>query len=93
MARRPEVITGPTVHNCWDYEASPVYPVCEPPIHHEFNDGGRVSRTLLGSVWVVTNYYKCENPDCSLHVPFPAGRDSVVRRKSFALDVWAQVIW
>ncbi len=93
MARKPEEITGPTVHNCWDYEATPACPVCGSPIRHEFNDGGRISRTLLGPVWVVTNYYKCENPDCSLHATFPAVRESVVHRKRFALDVWAQVIW
>ncbi len=93
MAQKPGTITGPTVHNYWDYDTSPACPVCGSPIRHEFNDGGRVSRTLLGPVWVVTNYYRCENPECSLHATFPAVRESTVHRKRFALDVWAQVIW
>ena len=93
MACKPDWITGPTVHNCWDFEESPVCPICGAQLHLEFNDGGRVSRTLHGPLWVVTDYYSCENEGCPLNAAFPALRDTVIRRKRFALDVWAQVIW
>ena len=93
MACKPDSITGPTIHNCWDFENSPECPSYRSPRHFVFNDGGRVSRTLLGPLWVVTSYYSCENPECSLNAAFPAVRESLVHRKRMALDVWAEVIW
>ncbi len=93
MARKPDSIIGPTAHNCWDFEHSPDCPLCGSPLHFAFNDGGRVSRTLQGPLWVVTSYYCCENPECPLNAAFPAVRESIVHRKRMALDVWAQVIW
>lgn len=92
MSRKPADFTGPTIHYKWDPATPFVCPVCGAKLEHEYNDGGRLSRTLRGGIWVVTNYYACTNPTCELHAAFPLLRENVMHRKHFALDVWAKVI-
>lgn len=92
MASKPASITSPTIHLVWDKTNPFKCPLCESKLTHEYNDGGRKVETLKGPLWVVTNYYKCSNPNCDLNHAFPIANKLTIRRKRFGLDVWSKVI-
>jgi len=92
MPAKPSDIHTPTGYTYWESNKGFICPLCESPLQHEYNNGGRRVETMKGSIWVVTNYYSCSNRDCEMHDAFPAVYPSVLERKRFALDVWAKVI-
>ncbi|MHA1791672.1 MAG: hypothetical protein ACTSVI_03440 [Promethearchaeota archaeon] len=92
MASKPASITTPTIHLVWDKTNPFKCPLCESKLAHEYNDGGRRVETLKGSLWVITNYYKCRNSNCDLNRAFPAANELTIQRKKFGLDVWSKVI-
>ncbi|MHA1334128.1 MAG: hypothetical protein ACTSPW_00085 [Promethearchaeota archaeon] len=92
MPSKPNDILSATIYTYWNYKDGLTCPLCFSKLKHEFNNGGRRVETLKGSIWVITNYYSCTNPDCEMHDAFPAVYPSCLRRKRFSLDVWAKVI-
>lgn len=92
MASKPDDVIAPTLHLAWDHSRPMQCPLCGHRLAHEYNDGGRKVETLKGSMWVVTNYYKCTNHACDMHKAFPAANNMTLTRKKFSLDVWAKVI-
>jgi len=92
MPAKPNNIHTPTRYTYWDSNDGFICPLCNSPLQHEFNNGGRRVETMKGSLWVVTNYYSCTNRNCEMHEAFPAVYPSAMQRKRFALDVWAKVI-
>lgn len=92
MPAKPSDIYAPTSYTYWQLNKGFICPLCESPLRHEYNNGGRRVETMKGSIWVVTNYYSCSNRDCKMHDAFPAVYPSVLERKRFNLDVWAKVI-
>jgi len=92
MPAKPNNIHAPTRYTYWDSNDGFICPLCNSPLQHEFNNGGRRVETMKGSLWVVTNYYSCTNRNCEMHEAFPAVYPSAMQRKRFALDVWAKVI-
>lgn len=92
MPAKPNDILAATRYTYWNSTEGLACPLCSSRLLHEFNNGGRRVETLKGSIWVVTNYYSCINPDCEMHDAFPAVYPSAMQRKRFALDVWAKVI-
>ncbi len=92
MPAKPNDIQAATRYTYWDSTEDFTCPLCSSSLHHEFNNGGRRVETLKGSLWIITNYYSCTNRDCEMHEAFPAVYPSTIKRKRFALDVWAKVI-
>ena len=92
MPTKPNDIHAATRYTYWDSTEDLTCPLCSSKLQHEFNNGGRRIETLKGSLWVITNYYSCTNRECEMHEAFPAVYPSAIRRKRFALDVWAKVI-
>lgn len=92
MPAKPNDIQALTRYTYWDSTEGFTCPLCSSSLQHEFNNGGRRIETLKGSLWVITNYYSCINRDCEMHNAFPAVYPSAIKRKRFALDVWAKVI-
>jgi len=92
MPAKPNDIHTVTRYTYWDSIEGLTCPLCSSRLRHEFNNGGRRIETLKGSLWVITNYYSCTNRDCKMHDAFPAVYPSAIRRKRFALDIWAKVI-
>lgn len=92
MAAKPDEITSPTRHVAWNRELPMICPVCDSKLVHEFNDGGRKIITMEGAIWVVTNYYRCQNKSCNMNKAFPATHELALERKKFGLDVWTRVI-
>lgn len=93
MAAKPDDITKPTIHVRWDRELPMKCPLCNARIVHEYNDGGRRVETLKGSLWVITNYYRCTNESCDLNKAFPIVHDLTLKRKKHGIDVWGDVIY
>jgi len=93
MAAKPDDITKPTIHVRWDQRQPMECPLCGGRIVHEYNDGGRRIETLKGSLWVLTNYYRCINVSCDLHRAFPIVHDLALKRKKHGVDVWGDVIY
>ncbi|TFG18244.1 MAG: hypothetical protein EU530_09540 [Promethearchaeota archaeon] len=85
----PDILS---VFTYWDSPEGLKCPLCETRLEYAFNDGGRILVTLKGKLWVVQNYYRCLNSDCSLHKAFPMVHESVVKNKKFGKDVWERVI-
>lgn len=85
----PDILS---VHTYWDSEEGYICPLCNAKIEYAFNDGGRNVVTLKGTLWVVSNYYRCLNSDCDLHKSFPMVHESVVKNKKFGKDVWERVV-
>lgn len=92
MPKKPEEISLPTIHTYWKYANGMNCPLCSSTLRYAYNDGGRRVVTLKGCIWIVTNYYRCLNTDCSLNRAFPAVYEKVLQRKKFDLGVWAKVI-
>lgn len=92
MTAKPSRIKKPTVHTHWDSDEGMICPLCGEKLTHEFNDGGREVITPKGSLWVVTNYYKCLNSECNLNNSFPITHSSCLKRKKHSVEVWAKVI-
>lgn len=92
MPAKPNDIHTATRYTYWDSPEEFTCPLCNLKLRHEFNNGGRRIETIKGPLWVVTNYYSCTNQDCEMHKAFPAVYPSTIKRKRFALDVWAKVI-
>lgn len=92
MTAKPSRIKKDSVYTYLDREKGMTCPLCEHTLTHEYNDGGREVVTLKGSLWVITNYYKCSNPDCDLHDAFPITHNSCIKRKKHSVEVWAKVI-
>jgi len=92
MPAKPNDIHAATRYTYWDSTEGFTCPLCSSSLQHEFNNGGRRVETIKGSLWVITNYYSCINRDCEMHGAFPAVYPSTIKRKRFALDVWAKVI-
>lgn len=92
MPAKPNDIHTATRYTYWDSTEDFTCPLCSSSLRHEYNNGGRRIETLKGSLWVITNYYSCTNRECEMHEAFPAVYPSAIKRKRFALDVWAKVI-
>lgn len=92
MPAKPNDIHTATRYTYWDSTEDFACPLCSSSLRHEYNNGGRRIETLKGSLWVITNYYSCTNRECEMHEAFPAVYPSAIKRKRFALDVWAKVI-
>ena len=92
MTVKPPEIEKDTVYTYWESDEGMTCPLCGNSLTHEFNDGGREVITLKGSLWVVTNYYRCVNLDCELHNAFPVTYNSCIKRKRHSVEVWAKVI-
>ena len=92
MPAKPNDIHTATRYTYWDSTEDFACPLCSSSLRHEYNNGGRRIETLKGSLWVITNYYSCTNRECEIHEAFPAIYPSAIKRKRFALDVWAKVI-
>ena len=92
MTVKPPEIEKDTVYTYWESGEGMTCPLCGNSLTHEFNDGGREVITLKGSLWVVTNYYRCVNLDCELHDAFPVTHNSCIKRKRHSVEVWAKVI-
>jgi len=92
MPAKPNDIRTATRYTYWDSPEEFTCPLCNSKLRHEFNNGGRRIETMKGPLWVITNYYSCTNQDCEMHKAFPAVYPSTIKRKRFALDVWAKVI-
>jgi hypothetical protein len=92
MPAKPNDIHAPTRYTYWDSTEDFTCPLCSSNLKHEYNNGGRRVETLKGSLWVITNYYRCTNRECEMHEAFPAVYPSAIKRKRFTLDVWAKVI-
>lgn len=92
MSKKPPDPDMLTVHTYWDSPRGFLCPLCEQKISYVQNDGGRSVVTVKGKIWVVTNYYRCNNPDCDLHDSFPMLYDNVVYRKKFGKDVYERII-
>jgi hypothetical protein len=92
MAAKPPDIESPTLHIKWDKASPFLCPICESKLEHEYNDGGKRVVTLKGPIWVITNYYKCTDPDCQLHKAFPIAHNTTIKKKHFGLDVWEKVV-
>jgi len=92
MTAKPPKIKKETVYTYWESDEGMFCPLCGQTLTHEFNDGGREVITLQGSLWVITNYYRCINPECKLHEAFPITHSSCIKRKRHSVEVWAKVI-
>jgi hypothetical protein len=92
MPKKPKEISLPTIHTYWKYADGMKCPLCSSVLRYAYNDGGRRVVTLKGRIWIVTNYYRCLNTDCSLNHAFPVVYEKVLQRKKFDLGVWAKVI-
>ena len=92
MTAKPPKIKKETVYTYWESEAGMKCPLCGEKLTHEFNDGGREIKTLKGPLWIITNYYKCNNSECELHTAFPITHSSCIKRKRHSVEVWAKVI-
>ncbi|TFG00446.1 MAG: hypothetical protein EU540_05320 [Promethearchaeota archaeon] len=92
MTAKPPKIKKETVYTYWESDEGMICPLCGKRLTHEFNDGGREVKTLKGSLWVITNYYKCSNLECELHDAFPITHSSCIKRKRHSVEVWAKVI-
>ncbi len=92
MPAKPNDIRTATRYTYWDSPEEFTCPLCNSKLRHEFNNGGRRIETIKGPLWVVTNYYSCINQNCEMHEAFPAVYPSTIKRKRFALDIWAKVI-
>ncbi len=85
----PDILS---MYTYWDSPEGLKCPLCETRLEHAFNDGGRILVTLKGKLWVIQNYYRCLNSECSLHKAFPMVHESAVKNKKFGKDVWERVI-
>ena len=92
MGIKPANLDLVTVHTYWDSSESFTCPLCDQSLEYAYNDGGRLLITLDRPLWVVSNYYRCENSDCNLHKAFPMVHENVLSKKKFGKDVWEQVI-
>nr|MDO8116587.1 hypothetical protein [Candidatus Sigynarchaeota archaeon] len=92
MAARPVDIQHETVHVKWDKSRPFTCPTCGAKLEHVYNDGGRRVETIKGSLWVVTNFYRCKNENCEMHAAFSPVHESTLKRKKHGMDVWAKVI-
>lgn len=92
MATKPPDIETTTLHIKWNKALPFICPICACKLEHEYNDGGKRVVTLKGPIWIVTNYYKCTDPNCHLHKTFPAAHETTLKHKHFGFDVWEKVI-
>lgn len=92
MAAKPPNPDILSVYTYWDSSQGLQCPLCSRKLTYAFNDGGRNLITLKGSLWVVSNYYRCTNEACTLHKSFPMVHQSMIKNKKFGKDVWERVI-
>ena len=92
MPAKPDDIKEPTIHVKWPRGVPLKCPLCNKRVKHLFNDGGRKITMLKKKLWVVTNYYKCINPECKLSKPFCFSSGLALYRKRYGIDVWERII-
>ncbi|MHA1700198.1 MAG: hypothetical protein ACTSWN_15250 [Promethearchaeota archaeon] len=92
MPAKPEDIKDRTIHQKWPKEIPFKCPIYNKKVVHMYNDGGRRIKGLKKHLWVMTNYYRCINPECQLSKPFSFPSGLALYRKRFGIDVWERII-
>jgi hypothetical protein len=92
MGIRPPDADMIVAHTYWDSPEGLICPLCSKKIEYAYNDGGRTVVTLKGNIWVVSNYYRCLNKECSLNKAFRIEHENAVPNKKYGRDVWEKVV-